>query len=118
MSRACSTPSGTFRHIRTLLRREWIPSLIILSTVGKSIVLLQATTNANQSSDEARNILKAIRADQGVTGGQVLMGGATAVDVDVIRFIYNQVPLAVSVVVVASSPDQTFTPRSSPRSES
>jgi putative drug exporter of the RND superfamily len=72
----------------------------LASTVGKNIVLIQATTNANQSSDTARNILKAIRADQGVTDGQVLVGGATAVDVDVIQFIYNQVPLAVSVVVV------------------
>ncbi len=72
----------------------------LASTVGKSIVVLYATTNANQSSDTARNILKAIRADQGVTGGQVLVDGATAIDVDVITFIYNQVPLAVSVVVV------------------
>lgn len=71
-------------------------------TVGKSIVLLQATSSAAPSSDQARNILKAIRADQGVAGGQVLVDGETAVDVDVIKFIYDQVPLAVGSVVIAT----------------
>jgi RND superfamily putative drug exporter len=75
---------------------------LLASTVGRNIVLIKATSNAGPSTDEARNILKAIRADQGVTGGQVLVGGQTAVDVDVITFIYNQVPLAVSVVVVVT----------------
>jgi len=75
---------------------------LMASTVGKHIVLIQATTNADISSDEARNILKAIRADQGVNDGQVMVGGATAIDVDVITFIYDQVPLAVGTVVLAT----------------
>ena len=70
------------------------------SYVGKHIVLINATTNADPSSDAARNILKAIRADQGVTDGQLLVTGDTAIDVDVIKFIYDQVPLAVATVVV------------------
>src|SRR5690349_10655809 len=68
--------------------------------VGKHIVLVNATTNADPSSDQARNILKAIRGDQGVSGGQMLVTGDTAIDVDVIKFIYDQVPLAVATVVV------------------
>jgi RND superfamily putative drug exporter len=71
-------------------------------TVGKHIVLISATTNADQSSDTARNILKAIRAEDGITGGKVMVGGATAIDVDVIKFIYDQVPLAVATVVVVT----------------
>src|SRR5207245_1157574 len=48
-----------------------------------------------------RNILKAIRADQGASGGaQVLVGGATAIDVDVINFIIERTPLAIAVVVL------------------
>jgi putative drug exporter of the RND superfamily len=70
--------------------------------VGKTMVLIQATSSADPSSDTARNILKAMRADQGVGGGQVLIGGQTAVDVDVIKFIYDQVPLAVGSVVLAT----------------
>jgi RND superfamily putative drug exporter len=75
---------------------------LVASTVGKTIVLIQATSNVDPSSDAARNILKDIRADQGVSDGQVLVGGETAVDVDVIKFIYDQVPLAVGSVVLAT----------------
>jgi len=56
----------------------------------------------DESSDAARQILKAIRDDSGVSGGQVLVGGATAIDVDVIKFIYDQVPLAVGTVVLVT----------------
>ena len=75
---------------------------LMSSTVGKHIVLIKATTNADVTSDAARNIVKAIRADNGVVDGQVLVGGLTAVDVDVITFIYGQVPLAVGTVVVVT----------------
>jgi RND superfamily putative drug exporter len=75
---------------------------LVTSTVGKTMVLLQATSAADPSSDAARNILKALRAEGGVSGGQVLVGGQTAVDVDVIKFIYDQVPLAVGSVVLAT----------------
>jgi RND superfamily putative drug exporter len=75
---------------------------LMASTVGKHIVLIQATSSADVSSDAARNILKAIRADKGVVDGQVLVGGATAIDVDVIQYIYDQVPLAVGTVVAVT----------------
>src|SRR5438105_4406198 len=70
--------------------------------VGRTIVEIQATSSADPSSDESRNILKAIRSDPGVPGAQVLVGGETAIDVDVIKYIYGQVPLAVGFVVVAT----------------
>jgi RND superfamily putative drug exporter len=75
---------------------------LMSGTVGKHIVLIKATTNADVTSDAARNIVKAIRADNGVVDGQVLVGGLTAIDVDVITFIYGQVPLAVGTVVVVT----------------
>ena len=75
---------------------------LLAGTVGSHIVLIQAHASADPSSDQARNILKAIRADQGISDGQVLVGGETAIDVDVIQFIYNQVPLAVGVVVAVT----------------
>ena len=69
--------------------------------VGKHIVLMTATTNYPDTSDAARNLVKAIRADQGVgDGGQVWVGGQTAVDIDVIKFIIDRTPLAVGVVVL------------------
>ena len=75
----------------------------LAGNVGKHIVVLRATTNAVASSDEARNIVKAMRADQGVgDGGRVLIGGQTAVDIDVIKFIVDRTPLAVGIVVLVT----------------
>ncbi|HEV8596440.1 MAG TPA: MMPL family transporter, partial [Candidatus Dormibacteraeota bacterium] len=72
------------------------------ATVGEHVVLITATTNAEQSSDAARDILKAIRGQDGIPDGRILVGGATAIDVDVITFIYDRVPLAVGTVVVVT----------------
>jgi RND superfamily putative drug exporter len=81
-----------------------IPGVLHLTTagVGKHVVLIQAATASPATSDASRNIVKAIRADQGVVGGQVLVGGQTAVDLDVIRFIVDRTPLAVGFVVVVT----------------
>jgi RND superfamily putative drug exporter len=76
---------------------------LVQSQVGKHILLMQASSNAQPTSDEARNILRAIRADQGPgVGGQLLVGGATAIDVDVINFIIDRTPLAIIVVVLVT----------------
>lgn len=74
---------------------------LLQAEVGRHIVLISATSNAQPTTDEARNILKAIRADQGAgDGSQILVDGATAIDVDVINFIIDRIPLAVVVVVL------------------
>jgi RND superfamily putative drug exporter len=76
---------------------------LMAGLVGKHIVMLQAYSNATVSSDDSRNIVKAMRADQGVGGGgELLIGGQTAVDIDVIRFIVDRTPLAVGIVVLVT----------------
>ncbi len=76
---------------------------LMAGTVGKHIVVIHATSNSTESSDAARNIVKGMRADQGVgDGGRVLIGGQTAVDIDVIKFIVDRTPLAVGVVVLVT----------------
>ncbi len=76
---------------------------MVAATVGKHVVLIQARSSYDPSSDGARNILKAIRDGQGVGGGgKVLVGGETAIDVDVIKFIYDRTPLAVGTVVLVT----------------
>ncbi len=76
---------------------------LMTATVGRHIVVLQATTNASNTSDASRAIVNAIRADRGVgDGGQVLVGGQTAVDLDVIHFITDRTPVAVAFVVLAT----------------
>ena len=75
---------------------------LMAGTVGDHIVLISAVTNVDESSDAARDILKTIRADKGLSDGKVMVGGATAIDVDVIKFIYDRVPLAVGTVVLVT----------------
>ena len=96
------TPDRIANQFGLTQRITAIPGVLHVTTagVGKHVVLIQATTASSATSDASRNIVKAIRADQGVVGGQVLVGGQTAVDLDVIKFIIDRTPLAVGFVVV------------------
>ena len=75
---------------------------VMAGSVGKHIVVLRVNSAADPSSDASRDILKTIRNGQGVSGAQLLVGGETAIDVDVIKFIYDRAPLAVGVVVLVT----------------
>jgi RND superfamily putative drug exporter len=68
--------------------------------VGKDIVLLNVTTRQPAESDQARAVVNAIRAEARPAGGQVLVGGLTAYDVDLLAFILQRVPGAVLFVVL------------------
>jgi putative drug exporter of the RND superfamily len=70
--------------------------------VGAHIVLLDVVSNQPASSDGARTILRAIRAESIGDGGQLLVSGDTAFDVDVIDFIIATTPLAVGFVVLVT----------------
>jgi len=76
---------------------------LMAATVGSHIVLIQATSSSANTSDASRAIVNAIRADRGVgDGGQVLVGGQTAIDLDVISFITGRTPVAVAFVVLVT----------------
>ena len=70
--------------------------------VGKDLVLLSAVSNEQASSDAARNTLKAIRAQRVGDGGELLVTGQTAFDVDIINFIVGRTPLAVGFVILVT----------------
>jgi len=70
--------------------------------VGTSLVLMTAVSNQPASSDPARNILKAIRAERVGDGGQLLVTGQTAFDVDIINFIVSRTPVAVGFVILVT----------------
>jgi putative drug exporter of the RND superfamily len=76
--------------------------LATAQAVGKNIVLMTAVSNQPASSDAARNILKAIRAESVPDSGQVLVTGQTAFDVDIIKFIVGRTPIAVGFVVLVT----------------
>jgi RND superfamily putative drug exporter len=66
---------------------------------GKHIALLDIVTNQPAESDQARSLVRAVRAES-VPGGQVLATGETASDLDVVNFILGRTPTAVGVVVL------------------
>jgi putative drug exporter of the RND superfamily len=68
---------------------------------GSHIVLLNVVTNQPPTSDAARAIVKAVRAEH-VSGGQVLATGETAFDLDVVNFILGRTPIAIGSVVLVT----------------
>src|SRR5712692_10557129 len=95
------TPARISAQSDLALRVAAIPGVLHATTAGagQHIVLIEATTSSPATSDASRAIVNAIRADQGVgDGGLVLVGGQTAVDLDVIKFIVDRTPLAVGFV--------------------
>ena len=66
---------------------------------GKHLVLLGVVTNKQYTSDDARAIVKAVRAEQ-VPDGQVLATGNTAYDLDIVSYIVQRTPIAVGSVIL------------------
>jgi RND superfamily putative drug exporter len=68
---------------------------------GSHIVLLNVVTNQPPTSDQARAIVNAIRAEH-VNGGQVLATGETAFDLDGVNFILSRTPIAIGSVLLVT----------------
>ncbi len=84
------TPARISAQSDLALRIAAIPGVLHVTTAGAGahIVLIQATTASPATSDASRAIVNSIRGLPGVgDGGQVLVGGQTAVDLDVIKFM-------------------------------
>jgi putative drug exporter of the RND superfamily len=71
-------------------------------TVGQHIVLLQVAARFPEGSQQAQQLVQALRS-MTIPGGQVLVTGQTAFDVDTIDLIRFQTPLAVAFVVVVTA---------------
>jgi uncharacterized membrane protein YdfJ with MMPL/SSD domain len=70
--------------------------------VGADTSILYAISDTRPESAEARAIVTALRADRRVGDGALLVGGATATDVDVTSYVASRVPRAVGLVVGAT----------------
>jgi len=71
----------------------------LVSGAGPHLVVLDIVTNKQYTSDDARAIVKAVRAES-VAGGQVLATGGTAFDLDIVNFILQKTPVAVATVIL------------------
>ena len=80
------------------------PALQQAMTMSTSnhLFLLNVMTNKEATSDGARDIVKAVRAEH-VTGGQVMATGETAFDLDVVDFILAKTPVAVISVLLVTA---------------
>ena len=73
----------------------------VAAGTGPHIVLLNLLTSKDYTSDDARAIVNAVRAEQ-VPGGQVLATGETAFDLDSVKFILERTPIAVGSVIAVT----------------
>jgi len=71
----------------------------LVAGTGQHLTVLNVVTNKQYTSDDARAIVRAARAEQ-VPDGQVLATGGTAYDLDIVNFILQRTPVAVASVIV------------------
>jgi RND superfamily putative drug exporter len=74
----------------------------LAQSVGRDVVLMTAVSNQPATSDAARATLKSLRAERAGDGGEILVTGETAFDVDIINFIVGRTPIAVGFVVLVT----------------
>jgi putative drug exporter of the RND superfamily len=84
--------------------RDQLPSdmkqALALGT-GPHIALINVVTNKPYTSDQARRLVRDVRAES-VPDGQVLATGQTAFDLDIVDFIVSRTPAAVGGVVLVT----------------
>ena len=74
----------------------------VTQLTGSSIAVLRAYTPYADSSDQAENAVRYIRAHDRVAGAQVLVTGNTAFDMDYVQYMLDQTPLAVVYVMTTT----------------
>jgi RND superfamily putative drug exporter len=71
-------------------------------TVGRHVVLFDVEASPALYSDEARELVRQIRALAPPPGGEKLVTGFTAIDLDTVNFIITKTPGAVAFVMLAT----------------
>ena len=82
-----------------------IPEVARVSTnpqMGEGVVLLDVITRGSADSEEARGVVRAIRAHRDVGEGALLVGGQTAEDLDTTSYIVARAPRAIGFVVTVT----------------
>ena len=100
-----TTGSGSAAVAELSRSLESIPGVVRVDApiTGSHIALLTVVSNLDASSDGARSIVSSIRAHNSVVGGgQVLVYGQTAGDIDVIAFIGSHIILALGFVLAVT----------------
>ena len=87
------------------LPREQLPAQLqtaLRQTVGQHIVLFDVVSSHQLYSDDARQLVRDIRAETPPADGELLVTGFTAIDLDTVNFIVGHTPQAVAFVMLAT----------------
>jgi putative drug exporter of the RND superfamily len=71
-------------------------------SVGDRVVTMHVLNGDSPDSEEARDLVKVIRANRSVADGTISVGGDTASDIDATTFIRGRAPYAIGFVVGVS----------------
>jgi RND superfamily putative drug exporter len=75
---------------------------LVRSTVGAHIVLLDVVTQKGIYSDEARELVRALRTMPPPPDAAILVTGFTAIDLDTVEFIASHTPAALAYIMAAT----------------
>jgi RND superfamily putative drug exporter len=75
---------------------------LISGTVGEHIVVLDVVTQKGIYSDDARQLVRSIRALTPPTDAALAVTGFTAIDLDTVEFIASHTPAALAYIVAAT----------------
>jgi putative drug exporter of the RND superfamily len=95
---------GDYRRIylRPRAEEEMMATMALGMTKKDTVVLVSAVIDAPPNSDEARDVVRAIRAERHVGDGTLIVGGRAAKDVDDTEYVKARVPMAVGFVVAST----------------
>jgi len=85
--------------------RQQLPAqlqTVLRQTVGQHIALFDVVSSYALYSDEARQLVRDVRALPAVPDGEKLVTGFTAIDLDTVDFIVGRTPTAVTFVMLAT----------------
>jgi putative drug exporter of the RND superfamily len=86
-------------------RREDLPPQVrkaLKRTTGDHVAVLTAYTSVGYNSDEAYDLVREVREPHPDVGGEVLVGGWAAFDLDLTDSVYEAAPPAIAFVVLAT----------------
>ena len=97
-------PIPDYTTLYSIPRTQLPPQLqaLLRQTVGQHIVLLDVEASPALYSDESRELVRQIRAQTPPPGGELLVTGFTAIDLDTVNFIVGKTPGAVLFVMLAT----------------
>jgi RND superfamily putative drug exporter len=75
---------------------------LLRQTVGGQLALLVVSTPLGPSTPEARALVQEIRSSHPAVGGEVLVTGQTAFDLDIVDLVTRHAPLVVGLVMLAT----------------